>query len=177
MSYLGPSLRREKLKERPVRRTGVALLASLAANALLLWALAAAGAFRLAGTKVDSTRVALAPLSASQWEANRKLAAPPPVPRQPPREEPTSGEVVRLPPQQTPEKPAEQKTTSKPRFLAERDQQVERETVSRFAGDYPQLAPRPQLADPERRGAGQDGRARDASKGSERKRGDRKSVV
>ena len=75
MSYLGPSLRRVKLNERPVRRTGAALLASLALNALALWALAAAGAFQLPA-KPDSTRVALAPVSASQWEANRKLSAP-----------------------------------------------------------------------------------------------------
>ena len=139
MAYLGPSLRREKLKERPVHRTGVALLASLAANALLLWALAAAGAFRLAGAKVDSTRVALAPVSASQWEANRKLAAPAPV-APPPADDRASGRVVEL----SPEQQAAEKPPPDARFLSDRNTRVEKETVSRHAGNYPRVAARPE---------------------------------
>jgi TonB family protein len=138
MAYLGPSLRREKLKERPVRRTGVALFASLAANVLLLWVLAAAGAFRLGG-KVDSTRVALAPVSASQWEANRKLAAPGPV-APPPADDRASGRVVEL----SPEQQAAEKPPPDARFLSDRNTRVEKETVSKHAGNYPRLAPRPE---------------------------------
>ncbi len=139
MSYLGPSLRREKLKERPVRRTGTALLASLALNALALWALAAAGAFQLAA-KPDKTRVALAPISGAQWEANRKLAAPN-VPRTAPvrEDDQPKGRVVELSPAQ--------KTSEKPppdaRFDSDRNSNVEKESVSRHAGNYPRLAPRP----------------------------------
>ncbi len=142
MSYLGPSLRREKLTERPVRRTGTALLASLALNVLALWVLAAAGAFQLPA-KPDSTRVALAPVSASQWEANRRLGAPK-APRSTPAQDDDQpkGRVVELSPEQKARKPAE-KPPPDARFDSDRNSDVEKETVSRHADHYPRLAPRP----------------------------------
>src|SRR6266540_3940977 len=145
MSYLGPSLRREKLTERPVRRTGTALLASLALNVLALWVLAAAGAFQLPA-KPDSTRVALAPVSASQWEANRRLGAPK-APRSTPAQDDDQpkGRVVELSPEQKARKPAE-KPPPDARFDSDRNSDVEKETVSRHADHYPRLAPRPTAA-------------------------------
>ncbi len=136
MAHLGPSLRREKLKERPVRRTGAALIASLAANALLLWALAAAGAFRLA--KVDSARVVLAPMSAAQWEANRAVKAP--ASASPPVEDRASGRIVEL----SPEQQASEKPPPDARFLSDRNTRVEKQTVSRHAGNYPRPAAKPE---------------------------------
>jgi TonB family protein len=139
MPYLGPSLRREKRKERPLRRAGAALVASLALNALALWALAVAGAFHLSGATADRTRVALAPMSAAQWEANRAVAGPRAAPAPPP-EERASGRVVEL----SPEQQASEKPPDDAKFLSDRNTRVEKETVSRHAGNYPRLAPRPQ---------------------------------
>ena len=144
MAYLGPSLRREKRSERPLRRAIVAAVASIALNALLLRALAVAGAFHLAGP-ADRTRVALAPLSASQWEANRALARPPgaaPVApkQQPPPEERLDGRVVELNPNQK----ASETPPPSAKFLSDRNTRVERETVSKYAGNYPRVAPKPE---------------------------------
>jgi TonB family protein len=137
MSYLGPSLRREKRRERPARRLAAALVASLVANALAVWALAAAGAFRLDRAGAPS-RVALAPVAPSQWEANRRIAGERAAPR--PEDEHASGKVVEL--------PEEQKASEKPpdsaRFLSDRNTRVEKETVSKHAGNYPRVAPRPE---------------------------------
>lgn len=144
MAYLGPSLRREKRTERPVRRTVVAVVVSIALNAALLQALTAAGAFKLGGP-VERTRVAMAPLSASQWEANRAIGggAPAPAPKTqppPPENDRLDGRVVELPPEQK----ASEKPPPSSRFLSDRNTQVERETVSRYAGNYPRVAPRPE---------------------------------
>lgn len=143
MAYLGPSLRRGKVKERPLRRAALALLASLAINAALLLALGAAGAFSVA-TPAEKTRVALAPLSASQWEANRAVARPPgaarPDAQRPQREERPEGRVVELPPEQQ----ASDTPPDKARFLSDRNTRVEKETVSRHAGNYPRVAARPE---------------------------------
>jgi TonB family protein len=140
MAYLGPSLRREKRKERPVRRVGAAILASLLANALAVWALAAAGAFRLDGAKVDPSRVALAPVSPGQWEANRAIAGQRTPPSPPPEEEPESGKVVEL----SPEQKASETPPPEARFLSDRNTRVDKETVSRHAGNYPRNAARPE---------------------------------
>lgn len=146
MAYLGPSLRREKRSERPLRRLAASAVASIALNALLLRALIAAGAFHFAGP-ADRTRVALAPLSASQWEANRAVgkssaapvapAAPKPAP---PPEEKVSGRVVELNPNQK----ASEAPPPNARFLSDRNTRVERETVSKYAGNYPRNAARPE---------------------------------
>jgi len=154
MGYLGPSLRRAKRIERPLRRVAWAVLASLGLNALIFLVLVEVGAFRIAGP-AQQTRVALAPLSASQWEANRAIArglTPPPPPAvQPPKppspEERLSGKVVEL----NPEQKAADRAPANAKFLSDRNTQVEKETVSRFAGNYPRLASKPE--------AGQEGRA------------------
>jgi TonB family protein len=145
MGYLGPSLRREKRKERPLRRFAAAVVASLIANAVILWALAAAGAFRI-GQPPGSAPVALAPLSASQWNANRAIAGAPPRPAAPPQAQPPrpednpAGKVVELSPQQR----ASDRPPPNARYLADKNTVVEKETVSRYAGNYPRLAPRPE---------------------------------
>jgi TonB family protein len=146
MAYLGPSLKREKRKERPIRRAFLALVVSLSLNAALLQALVAAGAFQLGGP-VEKTRVALAPLSAAQWDANRAIArgtAPPSQaqaqPAPPPENDRLDGRVVEL----SPDQKAADKPPPTSRFLSDRNTQVEKETVSRHAGNYPRVAPRPE---------------------------------
>src|SRR6266540_3729400 len=142
MAHLGPSLRREKRTERPLRRAAAAGIASVALNAILLWALVVAGAFRLPATAVDRTRVALAPLSSAQWDSNRAVAGSPraaaPSPPAPMPEERASG----------------------------RNTRVEKETVSRSAGNYPRVAPRPE-AGAEGKTAAVPGAKRDVPRGGE----------
>lgn len=144
MAYLGPSLRRVKRTERPLRRAAFAALVSLALNALMLQALVAAGAFHLGGP-AERTRVALAPISRSQWEANRAIGRAPSAPAQraqppPAQDERMSGQVVELPPEQK----AAERPPPNAKFLSDRNARVERETVSRHAGNFPQVAPRPE---------------------------------
>jgi TonB family protein len=147
MAYLGPSLKREKRKERPVRRTLLAALASLALNVVLLEVLGASGAFSFKAPP-EKTRVTMAPLSASQWESNRAVggARPPPAvapPRAqppPPQNDRMDGQVVEL----SPDQKAADKPPPNARFLSDRNAKTEKETVSRFAGNYPRLAPRPE---------------------------------
>jgi TonB family protein len=141
MAYLGPSLRREKRTERPARRTAAAILASILVNAVAFWALAVAGAFRLPGAKVDPSRVALAPVSPERWEANRTVAGQPGAPAAPPQEEERpAGKVVEL----SPEQKAADAPPPNARFLSDRNARVDKETVSRFAGNYPRNAARPE---------------------------------
>lgn len=169
MAYLGPSLRREKLAERPVRRIAAALAVSLALNALLLWALAAAGAFQLAGTK-DSTRVALAPISAAEWEKNRAVAGQRPAA---PAEDRPTGRVVEL----SPEQKASDKPPPNAKFLSDRNTRVEKETVSRHAGVYPRPAPRPEPgSDKPAAGAARE-KTEPGTPGREGARGDRVAMV
>jgi TonB family protein len=154
MGYLGPSLRRAKRIERPVWRVAVAIAASLALNAVIFLGLAELGAFRLPAP-AHETRVALAPQSASQWEANRAVVRPPgaPVippaakPPEPPPEDKASGHVVELNPNQK----ASEKPPPSAKHLSDRNTQVEKETVSRHAGNYARVAPKPE--------AGSDGKA------------------
>jgi len=171
MAYLGPSLKREKRKERPARRAGAALVASLALNAVLLWVLALAGAFHLPG-KAESARVALAPMSAVQWETNRAVAQPPSAPT-PPAEETAQGRVVELSPKQQ----ASEKPPANAKFLSDRNTRVEKETVSRHAGNYPRPAPRPEAGSDRAAAAGAprpgDGGEKDAVTGREGARGER----
>ena len=146
MAYLGPSLRRVKRSERPVRRTAVSAALSVALNALLIRALVAAGAFHLPGP-ADRTRVALAPLSQSQWEANRAIGRAEASPAQPAEkketpkpEEKVDGKLVELNPNQK----ASEAPPPNARFLSDRNTRVERETVSRYAGNYARVAPKPE---------------------------------
>jgi len=148
MSHLGPSLRRAKVRERPGRRVAVAVLGSLLLNASLFLLLVRAGAFQLGGP-VDATRVALAPISASRWAANRalqpadrrpatSLAMPrPPPPAEPEPESKAKGQVVDLGPTND-QKPKDA------RFLSDHDSSVEKETRSRHAkAGYERTLPTP----------------------------------
>jgi TonB family protein len=164
MTHLGPTLRRAKIRERPGRRVAVALVASLALNAALFLLLVRAGAFQLSMPR-DAARVALAPVSAAQWAANRavrpkgeerKPTQPFATPRPPPDpEREAKGQVADVAPSKdrTPPRNA--------RFLAEQDSSVEKETRSRHAkAGYERTLPVPsapgaQTAPP----PGQDGRA------------------
>lgn len=138
MTHLGPSLRRAKVRERPARRAAVAAVASIALNLLGILLLARAGAFHMPAP-AHERRVALAPVSAGQWAANRAIRTRPPtdqpapapfaMPRPPEPEPPRDkkGQVVDVAPSKdsTPPKNA--------RFLSDRDNSVEKETRSRHA--------------------------------------------
>jgi TonB family protein len=176
MAYLGPSLRREGVRERPALRVAVALALSLALNALVGWLLVLSGAFELAKAPPAPARVALAPIDAKDWAANRAIKgekAPPSKSRLP--EETASGPVVELPPEdEEAEARAPDEAPRDARHSATRNQKVERETVSRDAGVYPKPAPRPQVAVPRRtEKGGEAGEAASAKKGAEGERGDR----
>ena len=150
MTHLGPSLRREKVRERPGRRASVAVLVSLAINAAFLFLLVRAGAFDL---PAPAKPVALAPVSAAQWAANRLIrpdgATPPPpaapfaMPRPPPPAPPApprdaKGQIVDVAPSKDATPP------KNPRFVAEHDSSVEKETRSRHAkAGYERTVPVP----------------------------------
>ncbi len=139
MTHLGPSLRRAKVRERPGRRVAAAMVVSVVLNALLFFLLARAGAFTM---PAQSARVALAPVSSSQWASNRAIrpdaggprptlkppAAPPPKapPPQPP-DAVAKGQVVDVAP--SPDSTPPKNT----RFLSDRDNTVAKETRSRNA--------------------------------------------
>lgn len=142
MPFLGPSLRRRRVYERPGARTAIALAGSILLNGLVIWLLLAAGAFQPAEPRAQARPVALAPLSADRWEANRAIvggpppARPPPapqlpvIPKPPAPEEPARerGQVVTVAPSKDGRRPADA------RFLSDRDNTVEKETRSRHAG-------------------------------------------
>ena len=141
MSYLGPSLRRTARRaQRAWRRVLVALVLSLLVNAFVLEQMNAH--WRLTPVTVAPKRdVVLAPLSASEWEANRAVAkgqpsmsprppavaqtTPPPTPPPPPRNVP--GQVVDVQPSKNDTPPKDS------RFVSEQNSTVEKETRSRDA--------------------------------------------
>jgi TonB family protein len=182
MAFLGPSLRRARVSERPFARLGVAVLLSLVANTLLVAVAVRMGAFELA-KPVAEQRVVLAPLSADQWNHNRAvvgqgqaqpispaakppppLAVAPPPPKQP--EVKPQGQIVDVAPSQNTTPPKES------RFLSEHDSSVEKEMRSRDAGKrvYQNRAAQPTEGGPQHdRPAGEGGEAqasREAVRGS-----------
>jgi TonB family protein len=189
MAYLGPSLRRRKVRERPAARTFAAIALSLLANLVLLTVLAAAGVFDVKAPK-DVKPVALAPLSAEQWQRNRALSgeaprAPAPArpkppakaepqaplakaePQKPPPEERAKGQVVDVAPSADDRKPE-----GETRFLADRNNRVEKESRSRHAGTkrWENTLPSPSEGDAKAKGAqtpGEEGRAQTARAGRE----------
>jgi TonB family protein len=177
MAYLGRSLRRRGVRERPAVRVLVALALSLALNALGAWLLVLSGAFAI-GRPVETAQVALAPIDAKAWEANRAVkseSAAAPRPPSPPDAE-AVGPVVELPPK--PEGAAPDEAPKDARHSAERNQKVEHETVSRYAGVYPKNAPKPQIAVPGRSEAGGEGGDADQGRpGKEQKPGDRLALA
>ncbi len=138
MPLLGPTLRRARVEERPRLRAILALLASLALNALLAALLASMGAFRPPGPASRPAQVALAPLSASEWRANSAIRSPESRPPAAPPDR--SGKVIELPPDQ----PAASEPPRESKFLSDRNTRVERQTVSKYAGQYPRVARRPE---------------------------------
>ncbi len=174
MAFLGPSLRRRKVTERPGIRTATAVLLSLLLNAALLLVFYASGAFDV--PKPASVKpVVLAPLTGDQWDANRAIAgaarplpAPlPPAPQaQPPEPERPQGKIVELPPDPTARK--DQPPPPKADYLSDRNNTVEKETYSRYATGQPKnLLARPQQGSDAKRGAGEGGEAERAEKGRE----------
>jgi TonB family protein len=135
VSSLGPSLRRLARPRRRGRRLLAALAASLLANLLFLSRLDLTWLDR-ASAQVRS--VSVAPLSARDWEANRRVGAvapqtrpPPPAAVQQPRLPEPRGQVVRIaPPVDPPKEPPKDA-----RFLSEYDSAVEKETRSRHAAN------------------------------------------
>jgi TonB family protein len=143
MAFLGPSLRRKRVTDRPVSRAVVAGLLSLLVNGGLLVALAYAGAFDL-GKPVKQERVQLAELTPEQWSQNRAIAGAPKLPALPP---PVATPTPSAPtPEVAPPPPREkgqvvdvtpgndQRPSDRTRFLAEHDNRVDKETKSRHAG-------------------------------------------
>jgi TonB family protein len=166
MAHLGPSLRRGIVRERPGVRFALAVAVSLALNVAGAWLVVASGAFDVATRPQDAARVALAPMSTAEWEANRAIQVEKAPRPEPPLQDRKKGTVVELPPDPDPDRKVEEAPRDA-RFLAERNQKVEKETVSRFAGEYPKVAPKPETAAPARRSAGSGGAAEAARKGAE----------
>ncbi len=149
VAYLGPSLRRSRRRSRPWLRGLAALAVSLIVNMAVLWE-AKRGGFLRAGPRVSPpTAVSLAPLSAAEWEANRRAApgaprsrstppprAVPPPPPPPPSNAP--GQVVDVAPSRNDSAPKDS------RFVSDRNNTVEKETRSRSARPgYANTLPKP----------------------------------
>jgi TonB family protein len=148
---------RTRRPPRKRERTGVRLLVALALSLLTNVAgvkvAQVTGAFAVGHGQAIITPVSLAPLSASDWEHNRAatpLAPKPPPPRFEPKVPPPDerdGTLVELPPE-TPGAKKEPPPAGA-QFLAERNQRVDKETVSRFAqGHAGPVAPVPQAGSP-----------------------------
>jgi TonB family protein len=137
MNHLGPSLRRRPVRSWTGWRLLAGLLLSVGLNVLLLW-LIHVDWVGVRGMKEDLRPVGMAPLSADRWAANRQVLdgsrpAPPPVPvrpqvvPRPPPEPPTvPGQVVDVAPTGNDKAPKDS------RFLAESNNTVDKETISRF---------------------------------------------
>lgn len=140
MTHLGPTLRRQRRRDRPGLRTLLAVVISLMANWLLVTRLDAS-ALGLGPVK-EVRPVDLAAVGAAAWNANRTIrdpgaspAPPAPAPAPPPEEQrKTPGQVVETassnakPPRDT-------------KFVSDRDNSVDRETRSRFRGPGAPAAP------------------------------------
>ncbi len=145
MNHLGPTLRRTRRKDRSGWRTALALAASLLVNLLIVSQLDAS--WLGLGKAADVRSVDVAPLAATDWEANRAVrdpkAAPPPKVAPPARPPPpgSDGQVVEVAPSQDSTPPKET------RFLSDKNNTVAKETRSRYArAGYGQVAPVPTAA-------------------------------
>jgi TonB family protein len=161
----GPRSGRTPAPQRRFARAGLSCLASLGVHGLVLACLYAAGAFEV--ERPRTLPVAMRELTAAEWQANRGLSganatAPPERPRQ----------VVALPPD-THRDPLreERQPPGKVSRLAERDQTVEKETISRYAGVYANLLRVPQQKARGRQGSGERGEHKVAIAGREGPRG------
>ncbi len=180
MAFLGPSLRRKRITDRPASRVAVAALVSIALNAVVLLVVARLGGFELTAP-VEPTRIALESLSPEQWQQNRAIAggarvpsfAPPPAAKPPP--EPAARQPEAKPPPDETKAPGQvvdvapskdSRPPDKARFLSEHDSRVEKETRSRWAGSqvWKNRAPAPVQggSTAAQREAGQGGDAKEA---------------
>jgi TonB family protein len=140
-------------------RTVFAIALSLGANGLLLWALLSAGAFAFRAPG-PARPVSLAHLSQSEWDANRAVTghpppAPPRVAAPTPQEKLPAGKVVEL----APDAPGVDAAPEDSDYLSDRNRRVEKETVSRYAGNSPNLLSKPSAGSPGREASGEGGRA------------------
>jgi len=151
MTHLGPSLRRRRRPSRAWQRVAAGLLVSLLVNALVL-RLVHVDFIGIQGSRDEVRPVSLAPLSASEWATNRQLGpalanrpptrppiAPPiVVPPRAPESPKMPGQVVDVAPSGKDEPPKES------RFVSERNNTVEKETISRYRKPgYENVLPRP----------------------------------
>ncbi len=180
MAFLGPSLRRVKVPDRPVRRGLVAGLISLGVNAGIVLGLAAAGAFD-APAPMKQEKVELAQVTVRDWERNRTIrdpaaVAPAPVP---PQEKPPAPPPPPPPPE--PGKPgpvvdtgpANDRVSDAARYASERNNRVEKETRSRWqgTGNFKNRAPAPIVGDTDRRRGGERGSDDESREAREGQRG------
>jgi TonB family protein len=147
MTHLGPSLRRWRHSSRTWPRVAVGLVVSLLVNLLVL-RLVHVDFVGIQATRDGARPVSLAPLSASEWAANRQVlpsrpgrpAILPPVVVPPPAPEPPKmpGQVVDVGPSGKDQAPKDS------RFVSERNNTVEKETISRYRRPgYENVLPRP----------------------------------
>lgn len=147
--------------DRRLKRAGFSCLASLAVHGIALTTLYGAGVFSApSAPRPRPWAVILHALTPSQWQTNRSVAAavavPEPAPVVPPREEPR--QIVELPPDvATDPTRTERPPPGDTRYLAERDQTVERQTIARDAGSTHKLLRVTQEHRKARRGSGERG--------------------
>jgi TonB family protein len=151
MDPFGPTLRRTRRREHPAWRVLLAVAVSLLVNLLVVWLLDASWlGLRPATERRD---VALAPLTASDWEANRAVrparpAAPAPAPLPPrPLETPQPpGQLVKVDESPT---ASEAKPPRDSRYVSDQDRTVAKESKARLVPeqeDKEQIPPRPTAA-------------------------------
>jgi TonB family protein len=155
-----------------------AILVSLALNAFLFLIMGRLGAFAPPTPPAEARPVALAPLTADQWNANRAIvggkapAVLPPRQEQPqtpppPEQRKERGQIVDVAPSQDSRKPKDS------RFLSDRDNTVEKETRSRYAGTqkWENTLPTPSAGSQGKQGAPAPGEAGHAERSAPGKEG------
>ncbi len=151
-------------------RLVVPCAASLALNVAGLAALSAIGVM-LPPARRAWVPVAVAPLRPAEWEANRSVE-PPPAFVAAAEQRPAPKRIVALPPDVARDPLRHERPPSRNALhLAERDQTVDEETVSRHAGPTPSLLRVPQEGARGHEGSGERGRHRLALPGQEGPRG------
>jgi TonB family protein len=179
MDPLGPTLRRTRRRERPAWRALLAVGLSLLVNLLVVTQLDASWlGVHQGGPRRD---VAIAPLTARDWEANRQVRPvlpgqapaqaqlpPPPAAAPRPKETPAPpGQLVQVDESAAKVKEVAPKET---RFVSDRDRTVEKESKARLVPDADGLE-RPKPTPPPAVAAGAGGREKAAVPGEEGAKG------